>query len=213
MDNGGEVIYICGNVSNKQDVSLIIKETKQRFGKINGVFHMAGVIRDNYLMKKTESEIQEVIEPKILGSIYLDELTKEEPLDFFVLFSSISGLLGNIGQCDYAFANNFMDHFVEIREQRRRTNQCNGKTLSINWPLWEEGGMNVDSEIKQAIKNSTGMDALASKDAFTILERGLRSKLNQFTIFTGDLEKSSRYSTFKIKAYWFLMKKYNSRGK
>jgi len=48
--------------------------------------------------------------PKVYGTVYLDELTQHEPLDFLVLFSSIAAVTGNLGQCDYAYANSFMEH-------------------------------------------------------------------------------------------------------
>lgn len=69
------------------------------------------------LFRNTREKVQSVIEPKIQGARLLDEMSKEYALDFFLFFSSISGITGNAGQTDYAYANHFMDAFAKVRNQ------------------------------------------------------------------------------------------------
>ncbi|MFP3821957.1 ketoreductase domain-containing protein, partial [Bacillus sp. SIMBA_008] len=85
-------------------------------------------------------DLDSVLASKVYGTIWLDRYTDREPLDFFVMFSSISAIIGNAGQTDYAYANRFMDYFAEMRAAENKP----GKTVSINWPLWKEGGMQID---------------------------------------------------------------------
>lgn len=66
----------------------LIGEILRDYGKLDGILHSAGVIKDNYLVNKTTEEMQEVLAPKVRGLVNLDEATKELPLDFFILFSS-----------------------------------------------------------------------------------------------------------------------------
>ena len=58
----------------------------QRYGSINGIIHAAGILRDSFLVNKSLSDFTDVLNPKVYGTIWLDELTKDEDLDFFVLF-------------------------------------------------------------------------------------------------------------------------------
>ncbi|HXM02843.1 MAG TPA: beta-ketoacyl synthase N-terminal-like domain-containing protein, partial [Chthoniobacterales bacterium] len=104
------------------------------------------MIRDALLWNKRPEDARAVLEPKVDGVLWLDELTADDPLDFFVLFSSIAGLAGNVGQSDYAYANAFLDAFARQRQTLVRQGKRAGKTVSINWPLWDAGGMKpVDS--------------------------------------------------------------------
>ncbi|RKZ79872.1 MAG: hypothetical protein DRR19_24385, partial [Candidatus Parabeggiatoa sp. nov. 1] len=67
------------------DVVNFIAQTKSRFNEINGIIHSAGVIKDALVLKKTPLEMAAVLAPKVYGTVYLDEATKNEPLDFLVL--------------------------------------------------------------------------------------------------------------------------------
>ncbi|UTQ09674.1 SDR family NAD(P)-dependent oxidoreductase [Bacillus amyloliquefaciens] len=117
---GSSFQYIRGDFSDSRDAERIIKTIKRKFGEINGVIHSAGVTHDALLIQKSKDEIQEVIAPKINGTVLLDSLLQTEPLDFFVMFSSSTSMYGNIGQTDYALANRFIDLFAEWREGMRR---------------------------------------------------------------------------------------------
>ena len=115
---GSEVLYEQANVANKKEMKKLYEKIKSRFGMLHGVIHSAGVIRDALLVNKTQAEMAEVLSPKISGTINLDKILQKEPLDFFVMFSSTSAIFGNIGQCDYAYANGFMDGYASLRGPR-----------------------------------------------------------------------------------------------
>lgn len=74
----------------------------------HGVLHSAGATRDAYLVRKSADDFAQVLAPKVAGCCALDAATAALPLDFFVLFSSLSAALGNPGQGDYAAGNGFM---------------------------------------------------------------------------------------------------------
>ncbi len=92
----------------------------------------------------------------------LDQAIGAEPLDLFLLFGSISGALGNPGQADYAAANAFLDAFAAERETRRRAGLCHGRTLSVDWPLWRDGGMRMSPEAERLMTRTTGLTVLES---------------------------------------------------
>ncbi|HIE00798.1 MAG TPA: alpha/beta fold hydrolase [Thiotrichaceae bacterium] len=185
---GAEVLYIQADVSKRDDVEAMIAQTKAHFGQINGIIHSAGVIRDALLLNKTQDNMADVLAPKILGSVYLDEATKNDKLDFFVLFSSIVAAMGNIGQSDYAYANSFMDNFAQWREGLRAQEQRFGQTLSINWPLWQEGGMQVDSKKQAWLKQFMGMLPLSTEQGLKAFELCLNLAPVQMMVVEGEAE-------------------------
>jgi len=114
---------------------------RERFGPLRGVFHGAGVIGGPSLLNATTDEFRRVLAPKTQGTVHLDELTRHEPLDFFVLFSSIAAHVGDFGQGSYAAANRFLDAYAHHREALRSAGLRHGRSIAIDWPYWDEGGM------------------------------------------------------------------------
>src|SRR5262249_27060322 len=163
--------------------------SKSRFGQINGIIHSAGVIRDSLVRNKTPEEMSAVFAPKVFGTLRLDEATKDEHLDFFVTFSSLAAVAGNAGQCDYSFANHFMDSFVAGRELLRAKGARSGKTLSVNWALWADGGMKVDEQTELYLKKTVGMKPLGIATGLEAFARGLASQRSQFAVLEGVQEK------------------------
>ncbi|SFE51876.1 probable biosynthetic protein, Pnap_2097 family [Chitinophaga sp. CF118] len=187
----GAIYYRC-DVSNKDEVFSLIKTIKEKYQKLDGIIHSAGVIRDSFIIKKTAVEVTEVFSPKIAGVRNLDEATKEEALDFMVFFSSISGILGNTGQADYASANAYLDNYAHHREELRIRGKRQGKTLSINWPLWKEGGMQVDPASAQYLETQWGMLPLPAEEGIKAFEALLGSTISQGIVAFGSGEKISR---------------------
>lgn len=157
------VTYIQADVSDKSDVIKLIKQVKKQFNCIRGIIHSAGLHKSGIIMNKTIDEIEEVLAPKVWGTFYLDAYTKDEPLDFFVMFSSIVSVVGEVGLSDYAYANSFMDHYTEWREMQRQKQQRSGKTLSISWPIWEEGGIQLSKIVNQQFFEQTGLNPLPAQ--------------------------------------------------
>ena len=163
------MVYLCSDVSQREEVVRLKAEIESRFGSLTGVIHAAGVTRDALILNKTSAEISAVLGPKVYGTTWLDELTADQQLDFFVLFSSAAGAFGNIGQSDYAFANSFVDHFARQREVKREQNQRSGKTLAINWPLWQDGGLKTSVSVLENMRASMGLVPLSTTTAFGYL--------------------------------------------
>lgn len=136
--NGSEVSCFSVNVADEVNMQLIIDKLRIKYGKINGIIHAAGVAGDGFIINKDESTLKNVLSPKMDGTWVLDRVTKNDQLDFLVLFSSIASLLGGPGQGDYTAANLYLDSFADSR------NKENKRTISINWPSWKETGMAVE---------------------------------------------------------------------
>ena len=180
-----EVLYLQADASKLEDVEQVVKTAKARFSQINGIIHSAGINKDSFILKKSKEETDNVLKPKIYGAINLDLATKEEQLDVFAIFSSIAGVMGNLGQCDYAYSNRFLDAFAESREKLTTKQKRSGKTLSINWPYWREGGMALSREDVTLAKEQTGFYPLPVKEGIQYWEEFLKSGLSQGTALYG----------------------------
>jgi acyl transferase domain-containing protein/acyl carrier protein len=188
-EHGAEVVYLTADMSDLQQVQRVIHETKARFGALNGIIHSAGVVRDSFLMHKTADEVKAVLAPKVSACLALDQATKDEPLDFFMLFSAMASVVGNVGQCDYAYANSFLDHFAELREQRRQDGERRGKTVAVNWPLWKEGGMRVTDETARWLKNRLGMAPLDTSHGIDAFMCALGADAPHLAVVQGEPDK------------------------
>ncbi|AJQ29670.1 SDR family NAD(P)-dependent oxidoreductase [Pelosinus fermentans] len=186
---GVRIEYKQIDVTQKQAVSDLIDSVQKQYGRLDGIIHGAGVNRDNFIIKKTRDEFLKVLSPKVTGLVNLDQASRNLNLDFFVLFSSIAGSLGNLGQADYATANAFMDVYARYRNTLVDAKQRQGQTLSINWPLWKEGGMHVDEETEKMMMQSMGMIAMKTPTGIRALYQGLASGKEQVMVMEGKLAR------------------------
>lgn len=135
-EEGGEVIYLKGDVTNIESMQRIVSETKQRFGSIHGVFHAAGLVKDGLIQLKTTAEAEDVLAPKVLGTLVLDRVFAGEALDLFVLFSSTSTDTAPAGQVDYVAANAFLNAFAESKSAA-----AGPKVVAVHWGVWSDVGL------------------------------------------------------------------------
>ncbi|NEY32343.1 SDR family NAD(P)-dependent oxidoreductase, partial [Streptomyces sp. PRKS01-65] len=129
------------DVCDRESVARVLAHVADRHGPLTGVVHSAGVTDDGLLLRKSPETLARVLAPKVAGLVHLDELTREQPLETFVCFSSIAAAFGNPGQADYAAANAFMDAYAVYRNRLVDAGLRHGRTVSVDWPLWDEGGM------------------------------------------------------------------------
>ena len=115
----------------------------------------------------------DVLRPKIDGARWLDELTQQDSISCFVMFSSLASVLGNAGQTDYAYGNGFLDGFALYREALRGQGKRSGQSLAINWPLWREGGMSIPERQILAFQELTGITPLHQDDGLAVLASAL----------------------------------------
>ena len=132
---GCRVEVVRGDVSCPTDVSRVLERVGQTLPPLRGIVHAAGVLDDGILAQQTWDRLVRVMAPKVAGAVNLQRLVDGTPLDFFVLFSSASALLGSPGQANYVAANAFLDALAHHRHLRGLP------AVSINWGPWSGGGM------------------------------------------------------------------------
>ncbi|HEY3366498.1 MAG TPA: SDR family NAD(P)-dependent oxidoreductase [Symbiobacteriaceae bacterium] len=183
---GAEVLYIQADVSDRKAMRDVMAQVKQRFGALNGVIHAAGTFGDAQGAMPDLPSFVEHLRPKVHGTGVLDEVTRDEALDFFAAFSSISSLLGDFGQGCYATGNRFLDSFVHWRESLRQKGRRHGRTFAINWPLWREGGMHLAGDAESLYLQSSGQVYLETADGLSAFETILQSEHTQVIVMAGD---------------------------
>ncbi|CAH9067129.1 Polyketide synthase PksJ [Pseudoalteromonas sp. CIP111854] len=175
------VHYYQVDISDRERLAKVLNEVETRHGKLKGVLHSAGVVKDNYLINKQPDEVVSVLRAKVSGLENLDKLTRECDLELFIAFSSMAGVLGNAGQGDYAAANAYMDGYMHQRTQAVAAGEGHGVSMSIAWPLWQDGGMTVDSETLKLTMGKLGLVAMPTdsgiKAFYTALATNQKSVL------------------------------------
>jgi acyl transferase domain-containing protein len=185
---GAEVLVCSADAADLVQMQAVIDLAKRRFAGIHGVIHAAGLPDGGMIPLRTRETIAPILAPKVKGTLVLDQVLKDETLDFFVLCSSVSAILGLIGQVGYCAANAFQDAFAYYKTHRDRT-----FTLSINWDFWQEVGMGVET-VKQLKENKNITDAdvllqrgILSAEGAAVFDRVLSAGYPQVIVSTWDL--------------------------
>lgn len=186
QSNGSELIYVQADVADWDQAHALVRAAKRRFSNISGVIHSAGIHRDAFVLNKTRDEMESVLSAKVMGTINLDRATQDEDLDLFILFSSVAGSFGNPGQCDYAFANSFLDAFAERRQALVASRERSGRSLSINWPFWEQGGMRISQSDIDLAQRRTGISPLPTEKGIQYWETFLQADTTQAIALYGN---------------------------
>jgi NAD(P)-dependent dehydrogenase (short-subunit alcohol dehydrogenase family)/acyl carrier protein len=134
---GAEVMVAQADVADEEAMARVVAAADERFGRLNGVLHTAGVTSGSSLyrpftdMGREESETQ--FGPKVHGVYVLEKLLAGRELDFCLLFSSNASVLGGLGYSIYAAVNLFMDHFATARKRRGGI-----PWVSASWDGWPQ---------------------------------------------------------------------------
>ena len=134
---------------------------------IRGVVHAAGVLQDGLLVQLNAAALTTVLRPKVMGGWLLHRLLRDDPLDFFVLFSSAGSVLGQPGQGNYAAANAFLDALSHHRQAQGQP------ALSVNWGAWADEGFadSVGGKRLAARLALLGISSIAPGQALAVLGR------------------------------------------
>jgi len=165
---GVTVAELRGDVADRRSLAAALAQIPQDFPPLRGVLHAAGVLDDGLLFDMSLEQLERPMGPKIQGAWNLHAATRETPLEFFVLFSSVASVLGSPGQANYAAGNAFLDALAVWRQRRGLP------ALSVNWGPWADAGMAAEAGRGDQLQ-SRGMGLLPPPAALELLGTLLRN--------------------------------------
>jgi NADPH:quinone reductase-like Zn-dependent oxidoreductase/SAM-dependent methyltransferase len=167
---GVHVQTLVGDVGRFDDVARALAQMRSTMPPLRGVLHAAGTLDDGALTQQRWDRFERVLSAKMHGTWNLDRLTRDAPLDWFVMFSSLAALLGSRGQANHAAANAFMDAFAYERRSRGMP------ALSINWGAWSQIGAAASDEVLSRLK-SIGLGSVSPEQGVRLFAALLEAAL------------------------------------
>ncbi len=178
---GTSVYPYVADVGNQEQMHAVLNDFH---GKTNlpilGVIHAAGVPQYKTIQDQTVEEMRAILQPKVSGAWTLHTLLKDEPLDFFVLYSSASTLISSPFAASYAAGNAFLDGLAYFRKAKGLP------ALSINWGFWDEVGMVADFTEGRIANQSRAMKFIMPEQGLRALELAFHQDSPQLGIFPAD---------------------------
>jgi acyl transferase domain-containing protein/D-arabinose 1-dehydrogenase-like Zn-dependent alcohol dehydrogenase len=162
---GAELTVAACDVTSKRSLEKVIAGHS-----LTAVIHAAGLLDDGVVSALTPQRLAAVLRPKVDAAWHLHELTRDQDLAAFVLFSSASGVLGEPGQANYAAANALLDSLAAHRRAQGLP------ALSLAWGVWaQRSGMTIHlGENDFARMKRTGMAPLQSQEGLALFDAALR---------------------------------------
>ena len=161
---GARVHIAAVDVADEASLATALEALSGRAPPIAGIFHAAADFGVATIAAADLAGAQAVLRPKLNGLIALERATAANDLDFVVLFSSTTALLGAAGFAAYAAANAFLDASAETASRDR-------KTISIRWGTWE--AMRLASDVQQDAYRAAGLQPLPKAQALELMGRAL----------------------------------------
>jgi hypothetical protein len=161
-----DVVVMEADSASASDVVRVLAEIDHSMPPLRGIIDVAGIFDDRVLLRQDWERFQRVLAPKVRGGFILHQLTRERPLDFFVLFSSAASFLAPVGLGNYAAGNAFLD---ALAHHRRRLGL---PALSIDWGPWEKVGMaEAVGERRESQWTQAGFSTMTPEQGLEVMER------------------------------------------
>jgi acyl transferase domain-containing protein/NADPH:quinone reductase-like Zn-dependent oxidoreductase/NAD(P)-dependent dehydrogenase (short-subunit alcohol dehydrogenase family)/acyl carrier protein len=180
---GVQVHCAKADVSDAGCLTRALSEALPQMPPLRGVIHGAMVLDDGYLRDLSRERFLNVLAPKIDGAVHLHEATRDLKLDFFILFSSISSIVGNPGQGNYVAANGFLDAFAEFRRAQ------GFPATAINWGVFSEAGVVARSKDLERMLAHSGIRGLTNEQVLGVLEGAIERSPIRIGAFDVDWEQ------------------------
>ncbi|WP_082968961.1 type I polyketide synthase [Mycobacterium sp. E2699] len=175
----------AADVGDEAQVEELLARIRAELPPLGGVVHLAGVLDDALLAQQSLERFRTTLAPKAFGACYLDRLTREDDLDFFIVSSSVSSLLGSPGQANYSTANALLDGLVAER-------QAHGlPATGVNFGPWAKGGM-ASSEAARANISAQGLIPLEPSAALSALAEAVANGSAQATVIKANWQRAAK---------------------
>jgi acyl transferase domain-containing protein/NAD(P)-dependent dehydrogenase (short-subunit alcohol dehydrogenase family) len=170
---GARVIALQGDVADEPTMRRLVQELALQHPPLRGVMHAAADLSAGPIGELSFADVERMLRPKIDGTLVLERLARHHELDFLVLFSSTTALLGAAGLAHYAAANLFLDATAQSAAAPCRV-------LSVNWGTWEK--MRLATADSQRAFREAGLEPMQAAAALDALARLLGSSQRQAVV-------------------------------
>ena len=162
-----KVIYEYADVCDAEGMEKVIKHAENMFQqKIDGIFHLSGVLKEGYISDITPQDLEESYEAKILGTQILHELCRKNSISSLVCFSSINGFFGGTNVGSYAAANGAQQTICAyLRDKSPDIN-----VFCLSWSMWSKTGMSSHYNNVEDVIQLRGFYTITPQQALTSLE-------------------------------------------
>lgn len=164
---GAQVLSVSADISSEADVARLFAQIWEQAPPLKGVFHTAAVLQDSPINRIEPQHVHAVMGPKAAGAWWLHRHTRNLPLDYFVLFSSVACMVGGPGQASYAMSCEYQD---ALARHRRALGLA---ATSINWGALAEVGMIARHGEVEKYFNLTGVGSFTPAQAVALLGKVL----------------------------------------
>jgi myxalamid-type polyketide synthase MxaB len=171
QQQGASLEVVLADISQVDELAALLTRVKQQKPPLHGLIHLAAHLHDGILPHLTLNNFQQVMAPKVAGAWHLHMLTRDIPLDFFVLFSSVASLIGSQAQSNYAAANAFLDGLANYRQQQGLPG------LSINWGAWARIGLAAAEEKRGQRLELQGLISMSPEQGIGAFQHLLRQPI------------------------------------
>ncbi len=168
---GGEIQYVTADVADRDAMSSVLAQMLQRYDRIDGVVHAAGLAGGRMIAGIDLAEATQIRRPKVQGSLVLADLLKETNLDFLLFCSSVSSVFPGPGQAAYAAANEFQNHFAWHCRKAYRL-----PAVAIDFDAWRQVGIAATMVLPEGfedIKQARIRTAMSPEEGIDVIERVL----------------------------------------
>ena len=181
---GAQVVTLRADISQEEQVRALLAEIARTMPPLRGILHLANVLDDGVILQQDRARLLGAMRPKALGAWHLHALTRQLPLDFFVLFSSAAAFLGSPGLVPYATANAFLDALAHLR-------QAEGlPATSINWGAWLNLGLAAGvGSFHNRRWVERGISYLRAEQGVDLLSRILCQGMTQISVLPIDWQR------------------------
>ena len=165
---GVKVLVETCDVADRRAVEKLFEKMHTRMPPVAGVIHAAMVLEDALIANLDADQLDRVLRPKVKGAVNLDIATRGLSLDYFVLFSSVTTLIGNPGQGSYVAANGFMEGLA------RRRRQEGLPALAIGWgPISNVGIVAQNKKLQKSLQVRSGVRGLVAREALDLMAEAI----------------------------------------
>ena len=184
---GCTVTIVQGDVCCQTDVARIFEQINRQLPPLRGIVHCAGGLDDGIIANMDWQKFTGVTRPKTVGAWLLHRYSAEQPLDFFLLFSSVLSIMGSAGQCNYAAGNAFLDGLGAARRA------LGLPATVINWGPWSDVGMAIVSADRgEQIWKRRGVQYIPPALGIEYLDTLMNQGLSQAAVMIADWDRYTK---------------------